>query len=201
MTERSPTMDASGEVDFDSMLRTVEQMDTPDGWKAELIRGKIVVSPRSKIRYAKPMRLLRKQLAEHAPEGHEADSAPFLFAFPSAHRAYGPDLHVADEAAFEGEGRHADGAALSLVAEFTAVSTRDADWDEKLEVYGRVVPVYLVVDMQVREITVFWDPSPKGYQGHRTVAFGKPVRVPEPFGFELDTSGFGEAGSADSSAG
>ncbi|MHC0430854.1 Uma2 family endonuclease [Streptomyces sp. O3] len=115
-----------------------------------------------------------------------------MFTFPSTERAYGPDLYVVDERAFEAEGRHADGAALSLVAEFTSVSTRDADWMEKLEVYGRVVPVYLVVDMQAEEITAFWDPSPKGYRSRTTVAFGQPVHVPAPFDFDLGTSGFAE---------
>ncbi|GGR70118.1 hypothetical protein GCM10010252_05340 [Streptomyces aureoverticillatus] len=53
-----------------------------------------------------------------------------------------------------------------------------------------MVPVYLVLDMQAEEITAFWDPSPKGYQSRTTVPFGKALHVPEPFGFELDTSGF-----------
>jgi hypothetical protein len=44
--------------------------------------------------------------------------------------------------------------------------------------------------MQVGEITAFWDPSPKGYRSRTTVTFGKPLRVPAPFDFELDTSGF-----------
>ncbi|MDX3535758.1 hypothetical protein PV721_15585 [Streptomyces sp. MB09-01] len=67
---------------------------------------------------------------------------------------------MVDESAFEGEGRHVDGAALSLVAEFTSVSTKDVDWHEKLDVYGQLVPVYLVADMQASEITCFSDSSP-----------------------------------------
>jgi hypothetical protein len=97
---------------FKDMLRTVEELDTPDGFKAELIRGKIVVSPWSKRRYKRPMRLLRQRLEPYAPEGHDVDVAPFLFSFPSVERAFGPDLHVADEAAFDGPGRHVDGTAL-----------------------------------------------------------------------------------------
>jgi Uma2 family endonuclease len=166
-------------------------MDTPDGYQAELIRGKIVVSPWSKRRFKRPMRLLRQQLQPHVPDGHDADVAPFLFSFPSTERAYGPDLHVADEAAFEGPGRHVDGEALSLVAELTSVSTRDADWQEKLEVYGRLVPVYLILDMQAEEITAFWDPSPHGYRSRTTVSFGKPLHVPAPFDFDLETGDFG----------
>ncbi|AZK93975.1 hypothetical protein B7R87_08875 [Streptomyces tsukubensis] len=200
MTERPAPTDAStaettgdGEdiASFAGLLRTVEELDTPDGYKAELIRGKIVVSPWSRLRYKRPMKLLRQQLGAHAPEGHDADTSPFLFVFPHSRRAFGPDLHVADERAFDAEGRHADGEALSLVAELTSVSTRDADWQDKLEVYGRLVPVYLVLDMQAEEITAFWDPSPQGYRSRTTKPFGKPLRIPEPFGFDLDTAGFG----------
>ncbi|NXY97014.1 Uma2 family endonuclease [Streptomyces sp. BR123] len=191
MIERDNTIEAPSPPTFEDLLRTVEEMHTPDGFKAELIRGKIVVSPWSRLRYYVPMRALREQLGAHAPEGHVADIAPFLFRFPTAGRAYGPDLFVADLAAFEEDGRHAEGSALSLVAEFTSVSTRDADWVEKLEVYGRLVPVYLVVDMQDAEITCFSEPSPHGYRSRQTVSFGKPLDIPRPFGFALDTAAFG----------
>ncbi|MFF1599598.1 hypothetical protein ACFVYV_19190 [Streptomyces mirabilis] len=72
------------------------------------------------MRYKKAMKSLRRQLEPHAPEGHDVDVAPFLFVFPGTERAFGPDLHVADESAFEAEGRHADGEALSPVAELTS---------------------------------------------------------------------------------
>lgn len=192
MIEQPAPIDADevGTQGFERLLRTVEELDTPDGFKAELIRGKIVVSPWSKLRYLRPMRALRRQLEEHAPEGHIADSTPFLFSFPVAERAYGPDLFVVEEAAFDAEGRHADAEALSLVAEFTSVSTKDSDWHEKLGVYGQLVPVYLVVDMQAREITCFSDPSPGGYRSRWTVSFGEPLRVPGPFDCEIDTTAF-----------
>ncbi|MCX5092300.1 Uma2 family endonuclease [Streptomyces sp. NBC_00365] len=180
------------------MLRTVEELDTPEGYKAELIRGKIVVSPWSKLRYKKVMKSLRLQLEPHAPEGHDVDVAPFLFTFPRSERGFGPDLHVADESAFEAEGRHADGVALSLVAELTSASTKDADWLDKLDTYGRVVPVYLVLDMQVGEITAFWDPSPKGYRSRTTVTFGTSLHVPPPFDFDLDTSEFAAGADVES---
>ncbi|MFI6011733.1 Uma2 family endonuclease [Streptomyces sp. NPDC051243] len=186
------------------MLRIVEGLDTPDGYKAELIRGKIVVSPWSKLRYKKVMKSLRLQLEPHAPDGHDVDVAPFLFTFPSSERGFGPDLHVADEAAFDAEGRHADGTALSLVAELTSDSTKDADWLDKLDTYGRIVPVYLVLDMQLQEITAFWDPSPRGYRSRRSVPFGEPLYVAPPFDFDLDTSGFAvrpNAGSTDDAGG
>jgi Uma2 family endonuclease len=193
MTERpaaieGPAVEASEE--FEDLLRIIEELDTPDGYKAELIRGKIVVSPWSKLRYLRPMRKLRTQIEAHAPEGHVVETSPFLFAFPHSERGFGPDLFVSDEAAFDADGRHADGAALSLVAELTSDSTKDVDWLDKLDTYGRVVPVYLLLDMKIQEISAFWDPSPKGYRSRTNVPFGRSLRVPAPFDFELDTSGF-----------
>jgi Uma2 family endonuclease len=190
MTERPPAIDAPPTGSFEEMLRIVEELDTPAGYKAELIRGKIVVSPWSKLRYKKVMKSLRLQLEPHAPEGHDVDVAPFLFTFPGPERACGPDLHVADESAFDVEGRHADGAALSLVAELTSDSIKDVDWLDKMETYGRIVPVYLLLDMRIGEINVLWDPSPKGYRSRTNVHYGRPVRIPAPFDFDLDTSGF-----------
>ncbi|MFD9102956.1 hypothetical protein ACFVZN_18005, partial [Streptomyces virginiae] len=111
MIERATPIETSpAPPDFEDLLRTVAEMGTPDGFKAELIRGKIVVSPFSRLRYSRRMRLLREQLQAHVPEGHFADTSPFLFRFPDAKRGYGPDLYVADEAAFEEDGLHADGA-------------------------------------------------------------------------------------------
>ncbi|MFD7084836.1 Uma2 family endonuclease [Streptomyces sp. NPDC059918] len=192
MVERATPMEQAAPPTFETLLRTVAEMDTPDGFKAELIRGKIIVSPFSSLRYLRSMRALREQLKLHAPEGHVTETSPFLFRFPATERAYGPDLFVADEAAFEDDGRHADSAALSLVAEFTSTSTKDVDWNEKLEVYGQVVPVYLVADMQAKELTCFSEPSPHGYRSRKTVSFGEELYVPEPFDCTIGTTGFQE---------
>ncbi|MEU1510573.1 Uma2 family endonuclease [Streptomyces sp. NPDC005811] len=190
MTERPRAIDAPPSGSYEEMLQVVEEMDSPVGYRAELIRGKIVVSPGPKPCYLRVMRSLRLQLGPHAPEGYGVDVAPFLFAFHGSGRAYGPDLHVADESAFEADGRHADASALSLVAELTSDSTKDVDWLDKMATYGQIVPVYLLLDMRIGEINVMWDPSPKGYRSRTNVPFGRPVRIPAPFDFALDTSEF-----------
>ncbi len=191
MTERPRAIDAPPSGSYEEMLQIVEEMDTPVGYRAELIRGKIVVSPWSRLRYLRPMRKLRAQVEAHAPDGYVTETSPFLFTFPDSGRACGPDLFVADEAAFEADGRHADASALSLVAELTSDSTKDVDWLDKMATYGQIVPVYLLLDMRIGEINVMWDPSPKGYRSRTNVPFGRPVRIPAPFDFELDTAEFG----------
>ncbi|MFP8887173.1 Uma2 family endonuclease [Streptomyces mangrovi] len=128
--------------------------------------------------------------AASAP-GHTVDYAPFLFAFPRAERAYGPDVYVAAASAFRTEERYVDGEALSLVAELTSDSTRETDRTDKVSAYGRSgVPVYLLLDMEEQAATVFWRPSERGYDSRLTTPFGEPLHIPEPFGCDLDTSGF-----------
>ncbi|MGW6859642.1 Uma2 family endonuclease [Streptomyces xanthophaeus] len=176
---------------FEALLRTVEEMSLPAGFKAEITRGRTVVSPPHELRCLRPLRALRRQLEAGAPAGHVAETFPALFAFPSARSAYGPDLFVADESALDADCRHADGGALSLVAEFTSASTQGAGhWNEKLEVYGLLVPVCLLVDVPGSEITCFADPSPHGYRFRTTVSFGEGLPVPEPFGSVFVTAGF-----------
>lgn len=196
--ERPVTADHFAPGEFEDLLQIALDLDTPDGFKAEIIEGAIVVSPFQSPYYRRPMKRLREDLEAHCPAGHEADTSPFLFAFPKATRAYAPDLYVADVESFEQLRGPVNGAALSLVAEFTSPSTRAADVKDKLAVYGRHVPVYLLLDMQDEEATVFWEVSPNGYRAHRSVSFGQSLAIPEPFGFDLDTSGFGRPEEAPS---
>ncbi|MFR9676088.1 Uma2 family endonuclease [Streptomyces sp. TR06-5] len=183
-----------GAARFQELCRTLLAMEVPAGYRAEIIGGNIVMSPWSQKAYWPIMRSIRAQLESHAPPGHAADSSPFLFAFPALERAYGPDVYVVAESAFQGRGRYVDGEALSLVAELTSDSTRDTDWDDKAPAYGRAgVPVYLLLDMQEETATVLWQPTAHGYVSRLTVPFGERLRIPAPFDCDLDTSTFGAA--------
>lgn len=193
MLEHPTAMEVPDEsARFQALCRALLTMDVPAGYRAEIIGGNIVMSPWSQKFYMPIMRSIRSQLEPHAPAGHMAESSPFLFSFPGMERAYGPDVYVVAESAFHGRGRFVEGEALSLAAELTSASTRDADWLDKTPVYGKAgVPVYLLLDMQEETATAFWQPSPQGYVSRLTVPFGEPLRIPAPFGCDLDTSAFG----------
>ncbi|WP_030675646.1 Uma2 family endonuclease [Streptomyces rimosus] len=192
MLERPKIIDVPrGSAAFQELCRTVLSMDVPDGYRAEIIGGKIVVSPWSKPYYTPIMLSIEAQLRPHAPEGHLIASAPNLVAFPGQDRCYGPDLYVAAASAFDTDSSFLDGEALSLVGELTSTSTRGADWEDKLPVYGRAgVPVYLLLDMQEQHAIVFWEPSEDGYTKRRTVPFGDKLNIPKPFDCHLDTTDF-----------
>ncbi|MEV5338314.1 hypothetical protein AB0K93_07470 [Streptomyces sp. NPDC052676] len=51
-------------------------------------------------------------------------------------------------------------------------------------------PLHLLVDRDVASVTLFSDPGQRAYREPRTVPCGKPLALPGPFGFDLDTSDF-----------
>ncbi|MEU5524262.1 Uma2 family endonuclease [Streptomyces sp. NPDC047860] len=190
MAER-PMTGGTESDSFEDLLRTLDELDVPDGYKAEIIRGNIVVSPWSKGYYLDVMELVCEQLRPYLPAEHRISYGPFLYVFPGSERAYGPDIHVAHRRASRISSTHLDGEALSFVAELTSSSTRDDDMTDKVEVYGRAgVPVYLLLDMQEECATVFSMPSAKGYKSSDTKPFGEKLGIPAPFDCVLDTTDF-----------
>ncbi|MER6421397.1 Uma2 family endonuclease [Streptomyces sp. NPDC001137] len=190
MTER-PTISGTEPHSFEDLLDALDKLIVPDGYKAEIIRASIVLSPFSKAYYTRVMRLVCQQLESYLPTGHTIERAPNLFVFPEGERAYGPDVYAADDRVFDADSNHLDGDALSFVAELTSSSTRDNDLTDKVLVYGKAgVPVYLLLDMQEKQATVFSTPSAKGYESRCTVPFGEDLAIPAPFDCTLDTGGF-----------
>ncbi|WP_399886879.1 Uma2 family endonuclease [Streptomyces sp. BBFR51] len=191
MAER-PTMSGTEYQSFEELLAALDELVVPDGYRAEIMRGSIVVSPWSKGYYHRVMRLVCAQLEVHLPESHVIERGPFLYVFPGDECAYGPDIHAADERVFETEGHHLDGEGLSFVAELTSPATRNNDLTDKVKVYARAgVPVYLVLDMQKEQAIVHGSPTPEGiYEVRVTKPFGEKLPIPAPFDCLLDTSGF-----------
>jgi len=190
MAER-PTIGGAGSSGFEELLDILDELQLRDGFKAEIIGGKIVVSPWSQGYYYRVMESVCEQLRSYLPPEHRISYGPFLFVFPRDGRAYGPDIHAAPGRVFETTSNRLDGEALSFVAELTSSSTRDDDLTEKVEVYGRAgVPVYLLLDMQEEQATVLWTPSAKGYESRLTMPFGEKLPIPAPFDCLLDTAGF-----------
>ncbi|MFF4015271.1 Uma2 family endonuclease [Streptomyces sp. NPDC001843] len=190
MTEH-PTISGGGPDSFEELLDILDELNLRDGFKAEIYRGNILVSPWSKGYYHRVMEQVCEQLRPHLPSDHSLTTGPFLFVFPGDECAYAPDIHVAHKRVFETDSNRLDGEGLSFVAELTSPSTRNDDLTDKVTVYGRAgVPVYLLLDMQEEQATVFWTPSAKGYVSHCTKPFGEKLHIPEPFDCTLDTTGF-----------
>ncbi|MFE1559376.1 Uma2 family endonuclease [Streptomyces sp. NPDC058734] len=101
-----------------------------------------------------------------------------------------PDGSLAPDDAFVGQGEWADPAPVLMVVEVTSYdSDTDArDRSEKPRAYAQTgIPVYLLIDRQNCDVTVYSEPDGGRYESVRTVAFGKDVELPDPVGITFPT--------------
>ncbi|MGA6203203.1 Uma2 family endonuclease [Nocardia testacea] len=101
-----------------------------------------------------------------------------------------PDGTLADADAFVGQGEWADPDPVLMVVEVTSrdSDTEQRDRREKPIAYAATgIPIYLLIDREFGEITVFSQPSGARYQRRVTVSIGDSVELPDPVGVTLDT--------------
>ncbi|MFE2269041.1 Uma2 family endonuclease [Streptomyces lavendulae] len=109
---------------------------------------------------------------------------------PGSANWYVPDLAVAPKELAKGGGALLPDQTL-LIVEITSESNAETDRVVKRKRYAEYgAPLYLLVDRLDKTVTLFSGPGRLGYTGvDGPHAFGTPVRLPEPFGIEVDTSG------------
>ncbi len=186
----------SGPFGSDELWEAWETLDVPPGFRAEIIRGDIVLSPSPTSRHSQICSLLNRQLWRLAEERGWYLASDLGVRIAHTGEVLIPDLMALPVMVFdEGEETSAvDSTELLLAVEVTSDSTYMRDRETKLWSYARgLVPVYMMVDRHDREgtVRVFSEPDGSGrYQHYDTVAFGKPIRLPEPFDIEIDTSRF-----------
>ncbi|WP_037609292.1 Uma2 family endonuclease [Streptacidiphilus rugosus] len=174
---------------WDELLRMFHEVDqsAPEGCRAELIEGEILVTP--------------------PPDGdHETVSAEVVRQFISnseltvlvlANKGlvvpggrFIPDGTVCAREAFRHARPWAPPTGALLVYEVT--STRpDKDRTAKRRGYAAAaIPCYLLIDRSTATVTLFTEPKGADYRVRVEVEFGQALGLPKPFGFDLDTSVF-----------
>lgn len=101
-----------------------------------------------------------------------------------------PDAALAVDDAFVGQGEWADPAPVLMVVEVTSYDT-DTDRRDRVEkplAYAQTgIPVYLLIDREACDVTVFSEPDGRRYANTRTVEFGNDVELPDPVNVTLRT--------------
>ncbi|MGW4695767.1 Uma2 family endonuclease [Kitasatospora sp. YST-16] len=160
------------------------------GDRAEIIEGVITpVSP--SWAHENAAEVVRRQITPRLEELGLVSGSGNLD-LPGSENWFVPDLAVvpADLAA------KTEGALLPdqtlLVVEVTPPSNGETDRTTKRRRHGQYgAPLYLLVDRQQRECTVFSAPGRLGYaEVDGPHPFGSTVRLPAPFDLELDTGRF-----------
>ncbi|MGP4010608.1 Uma2 family endonuclease [Streptomyces sp. 4N124] len=199
-----PYDDPDGDSDADSGVpdyqgASVEQVfelfsaTAPRGWRVELIEGEICVTPPANGEHEEIVSRLNRQIIRKDPDD-------FLFTYtgiglnvPGASETghVVPDLVVAPEGSFDDEKQFHDTLPVLLVAEVASPGTADRDREKKIRGYARAgIPVYLLIDREEAEITVYSEPSGDEYAQAPKHKIGLTAPLPAPFGFELDTAKF-----------
>ncbi|MEV0117706.1 Uma2 family endonuclease [Streptomyces sp. NPDC050844] len=170
-------------------------LDTPEGFRAELIEGEIVVTPPPDGEHEFKIQLIVKQVIRRSRtemdfSGNKGLKLQSGGACPKNHAI--PDVTFAptDRQLFQNADSWMPCEGVALVVEVTSTKPQ-ADREAKRRCYARGgIPLYLLIDRDESSVTLFSEAEGDDYRQHCTLPFGKAVALPEPFGFELETSEF-----------
>ncbi|MER7991060.1 Uma2 family endonuclease [Streptomyces noursei] len=182
-------------TDKETLLDFFLSLDTPEGFRAELVEGEIVVTPPPDGNHERFFSRLVRQVLQHAETDMDVSGATGLL-LPRGGRC--PQNHVIPDATFapvdldlfRGAESWMPSDGVALVIE---VTSRRAERDrvDKRHCYARAgIPLYLLADRDASTLTLFNEASGDDYAGQTTVPFGKPLPLPAPFSFDLDTAEF-----------
>jgi len=179
--------------DWQALLRTWQEIDLPDGWKAEIADGGIALTPPPGYGHNDIADLVNKALVRALPEEWGIYHT-LAVQIAGEERLYIPDLVVIPrDAPREFKTRALSTHAL-LAVEITSKGNAATDRTTKRDAYARGgVDAYVLIDAWEEpwpRVTVFSEPSAGGYERSVTRPFGEPVHIPEPIGMDLDTSRF-----------
>ncbi|MFF0216259.1 Uma2 family endonuclease [Streptomyces vinaceus] len=172
-------------------VQAFEDLEVPEGFKAELLRGDIVMMAGPDWVHNLIVLHVQKQipLDKWYPVQTQDISIPGESSEPQ------PDLVVVEHGAFDGPGRLVPAPAITLLVEVVSKNSVDTDYGIKRSMYAAgKVPVYLVIDPFAAECLLLTEPAGTGeeadYKVERRVGFGDPVPL-EILGIKLDTGEFG----------
>ncbi|KOV20873.1 hypothetical protein ADK60_25720 [Streptomyces sp. XY431] len=167
-----------------SLLQAFLELDTPLGSKAEFIEGEIVVTPPPDGSHETAFSLLNRQFMRKAETEFDLAGAKGLI---TPKGRFIPDGTVSPVGHFENAESWADPSGVLLVFEVTSTNPFK-DRGPKREGYAAAgIPCYLLVDRDAGTVTLFTQPDDGDYITTTKVEFGKPLDLPAPFSFTLDT--------------
>ncbi|MBD0672984.1 Uma2 family endonuclease [Streptomyces sp. CBMA156] len=176
----------------DRVTGIFENLEVPEGFKAELIRGEIVMMAGPDRVHNWIIEAIQDQISRrlwHRSTTQDID-LPGLTSEPQ------PDLVVYERGVLEGPGRLVPAPLLTLVVEVVSKTSVLRDYRTKRELYaeGRI-PAYLIVDPVKGVCVLLTEPSRAAASGlpdyavERTAKFGESIPL-DLLDIVLDTSEF-----------
>ncbi|AKA04735.1 hypothetical protein SAZ_21435 [Streptomyces noursei ZPM] len=182
-------------TDKETLLDFFLGLDTPQGFRAELVEGEIVVTPPPDGDHEDYLGIIGRQVTRRSATDIQISGYKGLVLSgaddqPADHVI--PDATIAPYAMrlFRGAEPWMPSKGVAMVVEVTSSRPRN-DRVAKRHAYARgAVPLYLLVDRAKSAVTIFSEPKGDDYLSTHTAPFGDPLPLPAPFSFDLDTAAF-----------
>lgn len=185
------TRESDAEMDF--TLQDFLSLDTPEGYRAELIDGEIVVTPPPNGNHERCiMRIVKQVLAGSVTQMDFSGQKGLIVSTVEGEGRVIPDMTFAPAKLdlFLDAPTWMPASGVAMVVEVTSASP-DHDRNAKRRAYAAArIPLYLLIDRQRREVTLFGDPARDEYTSSSAVQIGGRIKLPDPFAFTLETEGF-----------
>ncbi|MGX1673018.1 Uma2 family endonuclease [Streptomyces sp. NPDC055400] len=177
------------------LLEGFLSLDTPEGFRAELIEGEIAVTPPPDGDHEDYINLIVKQVIRRSRtdmdfSGNKGLKLPSGGACPRNHLIPDGTFAPTERRLFRGAESWMPCEGVALVAEVTSTKPHQ-DREAKRRCYAHGgIPLYLLIDREKSSVTLHSDPENGDYRQSCTMPFGKAIALPEPFAFDLETSDF-----------
>ncbi|GAA0498639.1 Uma2 family endonuclease [Streptomyces olivaceiscleroticus] len=167
-----------------------EELEVPEGFKAELLRGEIVMMAGPDLVHNRIVLRVLRQIPEQRWDCLQTQDIDLL----SETSEPQPDLVVLDRDAGPESGRLLPAGVVMMLVEVVSKSSVERDYGVKRSIYAAgKVPAYLIVDPIMGQCVLLTEPTGSGedadYTVQRITKFGDPVPL-NLLGVELDTSEF-----------
>ncbi|MFE0101789.1 Uma2 family endonuclease [Streptomyces sp. NPDC059009] len=163
----------------------------PKGWRVELIEGEIHATPPADGEHEEIVSEITGQARDHRKDLARYTGIGLYLPGASVSGQVEPDIVLAPKGSFADQEEYHDPSPVLLVAEVTSKSTGDNDRHKKILGYARAgIPVYLLIDRKAGHAVLYTEPAGEEYERQETFKLSKVIPLPEPLGFELDTSQF-----------
>lgn len=177
----------------DSVLQYFLSLETPEGYRAELINGEIVVTPPPDGNHGHCIsRIMAQVFASSAMPMDVGGYRGLIIPAEAGQNHVIPDVTFAvrDLNLFRDAPSWMSPWGVAMVVEVTSSSPGHDRLDKRRGYAAATIPLYLLVDRQLGRVTLFSDPVGNDYTTQTQVPFRGSVKLPPPFSFTLETEDF-----------